>query len=619
MKNALKSTTSLVVSLSLMAPAVVAQETSGDAPTFPCATPAGTEVGDMAALTAALLAEAAGGAAGTSEAPACVIPPDIAAVATETAEPAAPVEEAAPEVVAEEPAPEPDVAEETAAEPVVEVAPVVEEAPAVEQTPVDQAAPVAQTPVVEDPVVEEPVLVEEAAEPAPEAPAVEQTPVAEVEPPVVEEVQTPTAEAAPAEDPVVVEEAATPEPTPAEEPAPAAETPAAEIEATLSADTDVAAQEGEADVAPDTTAETETAPAAVVPEAAPAAAAAADTTTETEAEVVVETVTEEDVRSADEDFATSVSGTQAPSTEEATTATTSPDRGLSTFEKALLLGLGAAVVGSVLSNGDEVVSNSGDRVVVERNGELVVLKNDDALLRQAGSEVSTQTFNDGSTRTTVNRENGEQIVTIRANDGRVLRRARILPDGTEILLFDDTVRPEAVDVAKLPVASPRPVERTALDDQDALRAALTAVLAANTNRAFSLNQVRGIREVRALAPQVELDTITFATGSAAIEPSQAEELGALGQVIRDIIRDNPSAVFLIEGHTDTVGEAGYNLSLSDRRAETVALALTQYFDVPPENLVTQGYGETDLKIATEGDIRENRRAAVRNITSLLSR
>jgi hypothetical protein len=49
----------------------------------------------------------------------------------------------------------------------------------------------------------------------------------------------------------------------------------------------------------------------------------------------------------------------------------------------------------------------------------------------------------------------------------------------------------------------------------------------------------------------------------------------------------------------------------------VALALTEYFDVPPANMIVQGYGEADLKIRQEGDIRANRRAAVRNITPLL--
>jgi hypothetical protein len=41
------------------------------------------------------------------------------------------------------------------------------------------------------------------------------------------------------------------------------------------------------------------------------------------------------------------------------------------------------------------------------------------------------------------------------------------------------------------------------------------------------------------------------------------------------------------------------------------------FDIPPENLVTQGYGEDQLKLETEAAERQNRRVAVRRITPLL--
>jgi outer membrane protein OmpA-like peptidoglycan-associated protein len=351
----------------------------------------------------------------------------------------------------------------------------------------------------------------------------------------------------------------------------------------------------------------------VVEEAPVAAAAATAETDATAAEVVTEELTDADVRSSNEDFTTTVTGTAAPQTE---TTTQNRDKGLSNFEKALLLGLGAVVVGSVLNNGDEVVSNSGDRVVVQRGDELRVLKNDDVLLRQPGSEIATETFSDGSTRTTITRADGTQIVTIRSNDGRVLRRARVMPDGSQVALFDDTVAFAPVDVTTLPAAAPQQVAMSSASDS-ALRDALLANLLSQPDRTFSLDQVREIRQVRTLAPQVELDTVTFASGSAAIDPSQAEQLGTLGRAISAIVVDNPNTVFLIEGHTDAVGAASYNLALSDRRAETVALALTEYFGVPPENLITQGYGEEFLKIDTQADERANRRAAVRNITSLL--
>ena len=86
-----------------------------------------------------------------------------------------------------------------------------------------------------------------------------------------------------------------------------------------------------------------------------------------------------------------------------------------------------------------------------------------------------------------------------------------------------------------------------------------------------------------------------------VSAAQAETLASLGRFMTSMIDENPNEMFLIEGHTDAVGSAASNLALSDRRAESVALALTEYFDVPPENMVVQGYGEGDLRLATDSD------------------
>lgn len=290
---------------------------------------------------------------------------------------------------------------------------------------------------------------------------------------------------------------------------------------------------------------------------------------------------------------------------------------MSKFEKALLLGLGAVVVGSVLKNGDKVVSRSGDRVVVETpQGDLRVLKDDDALIRRPGDEVQTETFNDGSTRSTVIKPDGSRVVTIRGRDGTVLRRINIDPQGREYVLFDDIQQEQRVVVSELPQIQ-QSSARASVQSEAELRAALAAAMADQGNRNFSLRQIREIRQVRDLAPELELDAVRFATGSAAIRPEQARSLARIGAAMTDMILHDPRTVFLVEGHTDAVGSATYNLALSDRRAETVALALTEYFNVPPENMVTQGYGESALKIPTLQAESANRRAVVRNISSLL--
>jgi outer membrane protein OmpA-like peptidoglycan-associated protein len=331
-----------------------------------------------------------------------------------------------------------------------------------------------------------------------------------------------------------------------------------------------------------------------------------------ESEVTTEVVTEQDVRSSDEEFAApAISSAAAPQAVEA-----DRDSGLSNLEKAGLLALGALAVGAIMSNGQRVAATSGDRVIVEDNsGRFQVLKDDDALLRRPGSTVETRRFNDGSTTTTTTREDGSRVVTIRDASGRVLRRSVFDTSGRETLLIDDITTVEPVNVATLP---PAPRMNFAATDRDALEAALREAERRDLGRTFSLRQVREIVEVRDLAPQISLEDVTFRSGSAAIEPSQAEQLREIGNLMRQMIRENPREVFLIEGYTDAVGGAASNLLLSDRRAESVALALTEYFDVPPENMVVQGFGERFLKIPTLEAERQNRRVAVRWITDLIA-
>ncbi|SFP53873.1 OmpA family protein [Tranquillimonas alkanivorans] len=336
-----------------------------------------------------------------------------------------------------------------------------------------------------------------------------------------------------------------------------------------------------------------------------------------------ETVTEETARSSDEDFESGFV-TEEDADAEATAETGAEagaaveeddDDGLSTLEKALLAGAGAIAVGTLLSGNREIVSRSEDRVVVQQpDGTYEVLKDDNALLRRPGSEVETETFADGSSRTTITRPDGSRIVTIRNPELEVIRRVRITPDGERIVLIDETQQTEPVDVAGLP-APEQAAATVDPSDEAALREALRAER--TYTRDFSLQQVRNIAEVRQLAPAIDLENITFPTGSAAIQPGEAEELSELGRYISQTIEDNPREIFLIEGHTDAVGSASYNLALSDRRAESVALALTEYYDVPPENLVVQGYGERFLKVETQEAERANRRATVRRITPLL--
>ena len=352
---------------------------------------------------------------------------------------------------------------------------------------------------------------------------------------------------------------------------------------------------------------------------APLEALATEADAETSAEVTTETVTEQTSRSSSEEFKEwSPEDQQRETTTQSVAPKAKSKDGMSDLQKAGLLALGAAVVGAIVLNGQRVEANTGDRVVVvDDDNDYRILKDDDALLRQPGSDVRTQRFSDGSTRTNVLRGDGTEIITIRDSTGRVLRRVLVETDGREYVLFDDTRSFEPVVIRDLPEPAVEDFDYQAASDRDSLRLALLAADRRDIGRSFSLRQVREIHEVRQLSPEINLQNITFTTASSAIQPSQAHQLRQMGMLMRDLIADDPTELFLIEGYTDAIGAPGYNLLLSDRRAESVALALGEYFDVPTENLVVQGYGERFLKIPTQAAERLNRRVAVRRITTLV--
>jgi OOP family OmpA-OmpF porin len=153
---------------------------------------------------------------------------------------------------------------------------------------------------------------------------------------------------------------------------------------------------------------------------------------------------------------------------------------------------------------------------------------------------------------------------------------------------------------------------------DVLYQTMVAPPVQRIDRRYSLDEIRFSPNVRMQMPSIDVNSINFATGSWEIPPDQAAKLQAIADGLNRAIQENPRAVFLIEGHTDKVGSDVDNLSLSDRRAESAATLLTQQFNVPAENLTSQGYGEQYPKDPTDGPSEINRRVTVRNITPLLN-
>jgi outer membrane protein OmpA-like peptidoglycan-associated protein len=276
-------------------------------------------------------------------------------------------------------------------------------------------------------------------------------------------------------------------------------------------------------------------------------------------------------------------------------------------------------------NGVTVIREPG-RTIVQENGRSYLRHDETERFRDLGGDVRMERR--GAEQVTVyQRGDGSEIVTVTDETGRLIRRTRRARDGEEVVIIDNgwDRRPARLEEEVVDLPPPRlriPRERYIVNaegaDEETIYETLTAPEVDPVPQRYTLDQVRYSPDVRARMRSVDVDTITFETGSWEVDPGQAPRLRVLADAVRRAVDRNPREVFLVEGHTDAVGSDVDNLSLSDRRAQSVAAVLTRDFGVPPENLTTQGYGEQYPKVQTDGPSRENRRVTIRRITPLLN-
>jgi outer membrane protein OmpA-like peptidoglycan-associated protein len=275
--------------------------------------------------------------------------------------------------------------------------------------------------------------------------------------------------------------------------------------------------------------------------------------------------------------------------------------------------------------GRKVFTEPGRVIVVDPSGQSFIRHDEDERFRYGARDIRTEQVG-GETRTVVIRPDGSQIITVVGRDGQLMRRIRRDREGREIIIIDNSYRdPNAV--GGFYVDLPPPIIRIPFDryiveadvaPPELIYETMEAPPVDRIERRYSLDEIRYSPSVRQLMPSIDLNTINFETGSWEIPPDQAAKLQAIADGLNRAIQRNPREVFLIEGHTDAVGNDVDNLSLSDRRAESAAELLTQQFQVPAENLTSQGYGSQYLKEQTSGPSRINRRVTIRRITPLLN-
>lgn len=271
--------------------------------------------------------------------------------------------------------------------------------------------------------------------------------------------------------------------------------------------------------------------------------------------------------------------------------------------------------------GNQTVIQERDRTIVRQGNRTIIRHDDDTRFRRSGA--NEQVVRRGNrTERVIQRPNGVRVVTTVDANGRVVQRSRFV-NGREYVLFRN--RPSTgfnfiINVPPPVVRIPR--DRYIVEYRDAPPTLIYDTLIAppvmDLDRSFSMDEVLYNYDVRARMPRIDIDSVTFDTGSWDIRPDQAAKLEPIAQAMMRAIQANPNEVYLIEGHTDAVGTEDDNLSLSDRRAQAVTEVLTEEFGVPPENMIPQGYGEQNLKVPTQGSDERNRYVSVRRVTPLLA-
>ena len=283
---------------------------------------------------------------------------------------------------------------------------------------------------------------------------------------------------------------------------------------------------------------------------------------------------------------------------------------------------------SVDAHGQTIIKEPGGRAIMQVNGHAFIQHDETAHFHAFGGIPQTRRGPNGNAISTIVRPDGVRIEVEVDGFGRPLRRVRYLPDGRRFVLFENRALAigaglalGALIVSLPPVEVDMPREQYIVDADDATEDDMYGALQAGPigvlDRAYSLEEVLASVSLRERMRSVSINSINFEFGSSDVGPDQAEMLESVAAVIRDMANQNPGEVFLVEGHTDAVGSDVDNLSLSDRRAEAVADALSQQFNIPRENLVTQGYGKQFLLIPTPEPERKNRRVVIRRITPLL--
>jgi outer membrane protein OmpA-like peptidoglycan-associated protein len=154
-----------------------------------------------------------------------------------------------------------------------------------------------------------------------------------------------------------------------------------------------------------------------------------------------------------------------------------------------------------------------------------------------------------------------------------------------------------------------PSDPKAADDQRFIDRLRTRAIVVEPTQPGAAEDRAKIAEIVRDKPRIDLE-IYFDYDSAVVGPKALPALIALGTVLSK--PDYASTIFFINGYTDAKGAADYNLGLSQRRADAVRRVLIEQFKLPPDTLISTGFGKEQLKIPEQPYADQNRRVQIVN-------
>jgi OOP family OmpA-OmpF porin len=178
-------------------------------------------------------------------------------------------------------------------------------------------------------------------------------------------------------------------------------------------------------------------------------------------------------------------------------------------------------------------------------------------------------------------------------------RQNVTPVQDKLNQVSDTVAKQGTDIQKTQQDVAKNTQAISATDEKATGAdrragdAMTRANQANDQAQKDDQEIAQLRGVIANIDDYKVSnqaTVLFKFNSAVLSPEDKEQLDQVASNTGSLKR----YFVAVEGYTDTIGDANYNLQLSRRRADAVVVYLSTEKKVPFYQIRTIGLGENNL-------------------------